>query len=138
MDLTTRFHESQLTSVPKTKNARNLPTFTPFLGGGVVTSGKSWTRCAEACQARGRATFSHHDERVSRSVFSRPVIHDRPNHRRRRDTVRRNSSLSCVCMEFLQTHATTAVLQSASGPSQPQRPMKCGVRSMCNDNDTLI
>ena len=97
-DLTTRFHESsfkhhfimirfalallamldtQLASVPKTKSARNLPTFTPFLGGGVVTSDKSWTRCAEACQARGRATFSHHDERVSRSVFSRPVIHDR-------------------------------------------------------------
>ena len=68
---------TELASVPKTKSAKNLPTFTPFLGGSVVTSGKSWTRCAEACQARGRATFSHHDERVSRSVFSRPVIHDR-------------------------------------------------------------
>ena len=145
-DLTTRFHESsfkrhfimirfalallamldmQLASVPKTKSARNLPTFTPFLGGGVVTSGKSWTRCAEACQARGRATFSHHDERVSRSVFSRPVIQV-PNHRRRRDTVCRNSSLSCVCMEFSPNACDNGSAAVRKWAKSTATPVKCG------------
>ena len=159
IDLTTRFHESsfkrhfimirfalallgmldtQLASVPKTKSARNLPTFTPFLGGGVVTSGKSWTRCAEACQARGRATFSHHDERVSRSVFSRPVIHDRCQ------TTGVGVTLCAEIRHFLVFAWSFSKRMRQRQCCSPQvgqanrNASEMWVRSMCSDNDTLI